>query len=425
MDKRSEIITSQTRKKSEDRRQRELRRDRSPHRRDGRRNSSQNISLQSGDIQHTEETQRLFHDDTNQSRGRSRSPGRQEKKKSGDRRTSPHRRHSVHDSSDQDDSRIRTRGHSPDSRRRGKKQSPDRGRKQGVRFQSPVQTSSNQRNSFQETQIRSAGGNQSPHRSRKGDSKQNQSPNLHVSNHKSRRQSPQRANSRSRRNRKPHVMQLKTLDRHILDAETATFRLAIMSIILHIVAIGSSLMVIIPLALISGRWQSVRRTCPIYVHNNIGYDVDWGNPSMATCNIVAFLPIVILVLSFFLILFHYGILHTWYTNDAIPVFALTRKYSVGTMLLTLVEAMVAWTVACMLTDGFRQTCLSFELTPAPEDRPISCRYGFDDRDETYMFKDLDTFKKLMIGLSGSWLCVMTTTVMAVSALVRVCTCRST
>lgn len=213
-------------------------------------------------------------------------------------------------------------------------------------------------------------------------------------------------------------------DAATLEEETSTARLEVLSIVIHVIVMAASMMITIPMAQVTISWQYVRRRCPLFVDKNPQTDVNWGNENMAPCNVTAFLPLLVAVLSACLAFFHCSILHAWRMRGDPPIVAFSKKYAIATMVITAVQAVLSLAIACTLTDGFRQTCLSFELNPWPDVRPASCREGYNDRDFSYRLQDLHTFSKIIIGLVGAWVCTVATTFLTIIYLIRakLCAC---
>lgn len=213
-------------------------------------------------------------------------------------------------------------------------------------------------------------------------------------------------------------------DAATLEEETSTARLEVLSIVIHVIVIAASMMTTIPMAQVTVDWEYVRRRCPLFVDNNPQTDVNWGNENMAPCNVTAFLPLLVAVLSACLAFFHCSILHAWRMRGDPPIVAFSKKYAIATMVITGVQAVLSLAIACTLTDGFRQTCLSFELNPWPDVRPASCKEGYDDRDFSYRLQDLHTFSKIIIGMVGAWICTVVTTFLTIMYLIRakLCSC---
>ncbi|XP_042890903.1 serine/threonine-protein kinase PRP4 homolog [Penaeus japonicus] len=319
------------------------------------------------------------------------------------------------------------RGKSPS--RGNRSQSPNR----GVRYdrnQFPDQNAAARNNRSQSPNRRSRG--RSPSRGTREQNYGSQSPGRHNGRRSSQSSSVREldkyiAQPVGHRYEPRHGQEegnIRYFDAATLEEETSTARLEVLSITIHILVIGASMMITIPMAQVTIDWQYVRRRCPLFVDNNPQTDVNWGNENMAPCNVTAFLPLLVAVLSACLAFFHCSILHAWRMRGDPPVVAFSTKYALATMVVTGVQAALSLAIACTLTDGFRQTCLSFELNPWPDVRPGSCKEGYDDRDFSYRLQDLHTHSKIVIGMVGAWFCTVATAFLAVVYLVRakLCSC---
>ncbi|XP_042203181.1 serine/arginine repetitive matrix protein 1-like isoform X1 [Homarus americanus] len=211
-----------------------------------------------------------------------------------------------------------------------------------------------------------------------------------------------------------------------LEEEKTTARLEVFSIILHIIAAGSALTVIIPMAMVTTRWETYRKMCPLFVDTppTLSSHWGWGNPDMTPCNTTAFLPIMVLALSVTLLLFHLGLLHSWRTKGEPPSFAFTRLYTLVVLAIVTLETVIALAVAITLTEGFRHTCISFDLNLSWNEYIHTCNQNYDDRDQAYMLDNLRTFEKIVTGLVGSWLCGITTILLTIVYMIRskICSC---
>ncbi|XP_063591629.1 repetin-like isoform X2 [Penaeus indicus] len=364
---------------------------------------------------------------------RSRSPGREPRGRN-NRGQSPGR-YDRGQSPSRNANARNDRGQSPNRGvRYDRNQSPNR----GVRYdrnQSPNQNTAARNNR-----------SYSPSRSADERRGRGRSPSRNTREQYSRNQSPGRYNGR----RNSHVSSSRELDkitvppvghryepRHghqegnilyfdaaTLEEETSTARLEVLSIVTHVIVMAASMMTTIPMAQVTVDWEYVRRRCPLFVDNNPQTDVNWGNADMSPCNVTAFLPLLVAVLSACLAFFHCSILHAWRMRGDPPIVAFSKKYAVATMVITGVQAVLSLAIACTLTDGFRQTCLSFELNPWPDVRPASCKEGYDDRDFSYRLQDLHTFSKIIIGMVGAWICTVATIFLTIVYLIRakLCSC---
>ncbi|XP_076039979.1 uncharacterized protein LOC143024752 [Oratosquilla oratoria] len=176
------------------------------------------------------------------------------------------------------------------------------------------------------------------------------------------------------------------------------------SAICHFICIALCLIVIVPMAGVAAAWENQRKRCPMFVKATPEDNVQWGNESIAPCNYVAFMPVFIIVLSLALLVTHGSLLYNWHSNGNFPELLVTRKYSLLLLAFNFFEFILMFSVACTMTDGFRQTCLSFELSPYPENRPENCKMGFSMRDKAYSLEELHTFARFIVGMIGAWLC---------------------
>ncbi|XP_045598160.1 uncharacterized protein [Procambarus clarkii] len=211
-----------------------------------------------------------------------------------------------------------------------------------------------------------------------------------------------------------------------LEGEATTARLEVFSIVLHILVAGSALAVIIPMAMVTTRWETERKRCPLFVDKPPGFDYrwGWGNPDMTSCKVAAFLPIIMLVLSVTLLLFHSGLLHIWRIKEEPPAFAFTRIYTLVVLAIVALETLLALCVAVVLTEGFRHTCISFDLNLSWNEYVPSCQKNFADRDEAYLLDQLHTFAKIIVALASAWFCAITAILLTIVYITRskICSC---
>ncbi|CAL4127987.1 unnamed protein product, partial [Meganyctiphanes norvegica] len=211
----------------------------------------------------------------------------------------------------------------------------------------------------------------------------------------------------------------------------------ILSLVLHCICIIGALLTIIPMAMVwrwsphdqemvmaASNWEHSRRRCPLYVSTEA--DASWGTESMAPCMFAAAMPVLFLVLSITLAIFHTFIIQTWGKSGEPPSIVFNREYCLIILGITTVEAVFAFAVAITVTDGIRETCHSYTLSES-EHKPSSCKDGFHYREESARSLWFDTFGKLLMGFVGSWIVAFATTFIAVVYLARsrICSCGDT
>ncbi|XP_053654697.2 arginine/serine-rich coiled-coil protein 2 [Cherax quadricarinatus] len=347
-------------------------------------------------------------------RGRANSPGRQSPKqhrRSG-RDNSPRRQNTSHESRDH---RSNSRDHSP---RRQNASCESREHRSNSRDHSPRR----QNVSRESREHRSNSRDQSPVRlttSHQGGNSTQQSPEKHQPGRRPRRGS-------HRRGRQHKQWEYRHPETAALEGETTTARLEVFSIILHVVALAAALSVMVPMAIVTSRWEVERKMCPLFVNKPPGFDHrwGWGNPDKTPCNMTAFLPIIEVVLSTTLLLFHSGLLNIWRLKGEPPAFAFTRIYTLVVLAIVALETLLAFAVAIILTEGFRHTCISFDLNLSWNEYVATCKENFDDRDEAYVMNQLHTFIKIVMALVGSWINVITTVLLTIVYVTRskICSC---
>ncbi|XP_071522540.1 uncharacterized protein [Panulirus ornatus] len=207
--------------------------------------------------------------------------------------------------------------------------------------------------------------------------------------------------------------------------ETTTARLEVFSIVLQFIAVVTSLMVTAPMAMVASRWEYRRKRCPLFVEVPPGFSIYWGNEDLTSCKLTAFLPVIVVLLSGTMLLSHCGLLHVWRTKGDPPPFAFSRLYSLITLAIAVVQTALALSVALTLTEGFRQTCIAFDLNLSWNEVAYSCKKNFEDRDESYGLDDLHTFNKIVTGLVGSWACSVTAILITIVYMLRsrLCWCQ--
>lgn len=193
--------------------------------------------------------------------------------------------------------------------------------------------------------------------------------------------------------------------------------------LLHFLTICSALLVTVPMAVVSMNWDKYAHKCPLYVKNNLQHDRYWGNPSMIPCYVTAYVPLVIITISLTLVFIHGGLLVYWRSKRKSAGFYTTKSFNITLLFFNLVSLLVALTVACVLTDGFRQTCLSFKLISDINFRPTSCQNGFYNLDLNYNIEW--TYYYIVLAITGSWITVLLTLILFIMYVIRVGICRCT
>ena len=174
--------------------------------------------------------------------------------------------------------------------------------------------------------------------------------------------------------------------------------------IAHLLVIATSLLTTIPMGLLSGQWQMYNSHCPLFVRATSHQQDYWGNPNMSICYLCSYLPLIVLLISLSMTIFHGSVLQAVRTKRKIPVFLKKRSYAVIMAIINSAELILAIGIAATLTDGFRQTCLSFQLSPWIQDRADSCKEGYDNRDHAYFIGN--SFNRILTGVVGAWLSVI-------------------
>ena len=154
---------------------------------------------------------------------------------------------------------------------------------------------------------------------------------------------------------------------------------------------------------LTSEWSLERRRCPMYVPNIPNIDIYWGNEKMFGCNYPAYMPVVIVITSLAVILLNSGIVTSRKQSNGTSRLLYSTNYPLVMLYLLLAETAVAISIACVLIDGFRVTCLTFQLNPWPDERPPGCKEGYNDRDDAYGLHN--SFAKIMASIVLSWITV--------------------
>lgn len=178
------------------------------------------------------------------------------------------------------------------------------------------------------------------------------------------------------------------------------------------------------MAVVAGSWR--RRgpdggVCVLYVRVPPGLGVYWGNEDLGPCKTTALLPVLVAALALTLSAAHTCVLHVWRTGGRAPAATASRVYAGVTLALVALQTVLALTAALILTEGFRQTCISFDLSLSWNEAPHTCRRNLEDRDAAYQVNA--TFPKLVAALVAGWTCVALTAALSVTCAVRARLCR--
>lgn len=210
-----------------------------------------------------------------------------------------------------------------------------------------------------------------------------------------------------------------------LTEETAAARLEVACLVLQVLVAAAAVVQGVCMAVVGAEWRrrgSEGGKCVLYVKVPPGLGVYWGNEDLTPCRAAAFLPMLVAALALTLAAAHVCILHVWRTAGRAPAAAASRVYGGVTLALVTLQAMLALTAALLLTEGFRQTCISFDLSLSWNEAPHTCRDNLDGRDEAYGVGP-DTFPRLVAALAAGWATVALTLSLAVTCAVRARLCR--
>lgn len=192
----------------------------------------------------------------------------------------------------------------------------------------------------------------------------------------------------------------------------------------HVCTAAIALGGVVTLAIMATKWDYQRKVCPLFVTVPPGFHIHWGNEDMTACYITAFLPLIIVVLSLVLAALHCSVLRTW-NGNYMPTLAASRIIGLVTLAVSTLEAALALASAIILTEGFRQTCISFDLSLSWGEAPHTCRSNYIDRDFAYRLGYLHTFDLILGGLVCGWTLVVLTIILVFLSVTRarLCACQ--
>lgn len=198
-------------------------------------------------------------------------------------------------------------------------------------------------------------------------------------------------------------------------------RLEVTCLVLQVLAAAAALLQGVPLALVTAAWHHQGPdVCPLYVSRPPGFGVHWGNEDLSPCKAAAFLPILVAALALTMATAHGCVLHVWRLAGRAPAASASKVYAGVTVALVALQVVVAMTAALVLTEGFRQTCVSFDLSLSWNETPQSCQERLRQRDASYQLTA--TFSRLVTGLVGGWSCVVLSAFLLVACAVRARLC---
>ncbi|KAG0723773.1 hypothetical protein GWK47_041961 [Chionoecetes opilio] len=214
----------------------------------------------------------------------------------------------------------------------------------------------------------------------------------------------------------------KRLNRHGgLSEETSSARLEVTCLVVQVLVAVTAMVQAVPLALLTAAWQHQGpRVCPLYVTRPPGFGIHWGNEDLAGCKAAAYLPILVACLAITLATAHACVLHVWRTAGHGPAASASKVYAGITMILVVLQVVVALTAVLVLTEGFRQTCISFDLSLSWNEAVQPCSKRLGERDAAYTISS--TFGRIVAGLVGGWGCVVLSCVLLVVCAVRARLC---
>lgn len=190
---------------------------------------------------------------------------------------------------------------------------------------------------------------------------------------------------------------------------------------LHILAAVAAMVQGVPLALVTAAWQHQGPdVCPLYVSRPPGFGIHWGNEDLSPCKAAAFLPILVAALALTMATAHGCVLHVWRVSGQAPAASASKVYAGVTIALVALQVAVAMAAVMVLTEGFRQTCVSFDLSLSWNETPQTCKERLRQRDASYQLPP--TFPKLVGGLVGGWTCVVLSAFLLVACCVRARLC---
>lgn len=194
-------------------------------------------------------------------------------------------------------------------------------------------------------------------------------------------------------------------------------RIESMAGISHLIVIVMCIIILIVLAQVTSAWELKIRRCPLYVRTSKDWASQWGNEKLMACHYTAYMPALILVMSLSLILLHGGVLYAWRSGNETSVLLVSKTYPKILFFIEFLELVIAISVAGVILDGVRQTCLSFQLNPWPDERPENCKDGYDERDSVYGISK--TYPRLIAAMVASITCVCMLFTTSVFYLIRI------
>lgn len=192
----------------------------------------------------------------------------------------------------------------------------------------------------------------------------------------------------------------------------------------HVCTAAIALGGVVTLGIMSTKWDYQRQVCPLFVTVPPGFHIHWGNEDMTACYVTAFLPLNIVVLSLVMAALHCSVLRTW-NGNYMPTLAASRIIGLVTLAVSTLEAALALASTIILTEGFRQTCISFDLSLSWGEAPHTCRSNYIDRDFAYRLGYLHTFDLILGGLVCGWILVVLTIILVFLSVTRarLCACQ--
>merc|ERR1719376_1059758 len=125
---------------------------------------------------------------------------------------------------------------------------------------------------------------------------------------------------------------------------------------------------------------------------------------MVPCYFAAYVPVLTGTIALVLLFVHGGLLFHWRTHSNSSSYFLSRTYGLTLLFTNLVILLLTVTVAGLISDGLRQTCLSFTLISDMNLRPTNCQNGFDSKDLNY---DIEwTYYYICLALAAAWASVV-------------------
>lgn len=239
------------------------------------------------------------------------------------------------------------------------------------------------------------------------------------------RRSPLRGGGTPRRPRGQHGEEKDHFFRHTtLTEETATARLEVSCLVMQVAAAATAVVQGVCMAVVTGSWR--RRgadggVCVLFVRVPPGQGLYWGNEDLGPCKTTSLLPLLASALALTLAAAHTCVLHVWRTAGRAPAATASRVYAGVTLALVVLQTLLALAGALILTEGFRQTCISFDLSLSWNEAPHTCRRNLEERDAAYQVTG--TYPKLLAALVAAWATVALTAALCVTCAVRARLCR--